>query len=291
MSEAVPATAGAAGSGGVGPALRAARERRGLSIAAVHEATHIDSRLIEAMEEGRFTVFDAPVYARGFIRKYGSFLDLPVEDLIAGYDSLAGGPAPPSMIPITNSAVEPRDLGPVKLGAAAALLLVLLGGAYWWWAGRASAPHAPPPVVGAVAAVAPKAEAPQPPSPGPAEPAELPATAALAAEPAVARAAPAAERPAPKALAARAASSAPLIVTGLRECWVEVYAASGSRLLYDLVQAGDSRALPGPAPWRVFLGNADGVQLSLDQHPIAVPAAKRAGATARLMVMADGAVK
>ena len=95
------------GSGGVGPALRAARERRGLSIAAVTEALHVEARVIEAMETGRFTVFDAPVYARGFIRKYGAFLVLPVDDLIAAYDSLSGGPATPTLIPVTAAAAAP----------------------------------------------------------------------------------------------------------------------------------------------------------------------------------------
>ncbi len=281
--------AAAVGSGGVGPALRAARERRALTVEAVTDATHIEARLIEAMEAGRFTVFDAPVYARGFIRKYGTFLELPVEDLIAAYDSLASGPSAPSMIPITSTAPPPRDLGPAKFAAAGAALLVVVGGAYWWWSGRAAAPPAPP-VAAAAAAVesaAPVSAVAPVPAPAPAQ-----AAATETPEATASRAAPAAERPAARSAPPKAVvSGAALVVTGLRECWVEVYAPSGARLLYDLVQAGDTRTLPGPGPWKVFLGNADGVRLSLDDRAIAVPTGTRAGGTARLVVSADGAVR
>src|SRR5450432_2457994 len=124
------------GSGGVGPALRAARERRGLTIAAVTEALHVEARIIEALETGRFSVFDAPVYARGFIRKYGAFLELPVDDLIAAYDSLSGGPATPTLIPVTAAAAAPRDLSRLRIPVVFVLALALVGGSYWWWLGH-----------------------------------------------------------------------------------------------------------------------------------------------------------
>lgn len=272
------------GSGGVGPALRAARERRGLSIAAVTEALHVEARVIEAMESGRFTVFDAPVYARGFIRKYGAFLDLPVDDLIAAYDSLSGGPATPTLIPVTAAAPVPRDLSKLRIPIVFVLALALVGGSYWWWLGRtpgsppAAAVHAPTssPVAAPVAAVLP-VEASASPAPVVADSARPPPS-----EHSVARPAPP-SRP--------SAATAALVVTGLRECWVEVYSPNGARLLYDLVQAGDTRALPGPGPWRVFLGNFDGVRLSMDERVITVPVASRAGATARFVVTGDGAIK
>ena len=272
------------GSGGVGPALRAARERRGLSIAAVTEALHVEARVIEAMETGRFSVFDAPVYARGFIRKYGAFLELPVDDLIAAYDSLSGGPATPTLIPVTAAAPVPRDLSKLRIPVIFVLALALVGGSYWWWLGHAPASSSAPParavtaaaVATPVVAAAP-VEASAAPTPAVADSARPPAS-----ERAVTRTAP---TPRPNVAAAS------LVVTGLRECWVEVYSPNGARLLYDLVQAGDSRALPGPGPWKVFLGNFDGVRLSMDERAIVVPVASRAGATARFIVTGDGAVK
>ena len=273
-------------SGGIGPTLRAARERRGLSIAAITETLHVDSRMIEAMEAGRFTVFDAPVYARGFIRKYAGFLELPADELIAAYDALSGGPPAPTLIPLATATAPPRDLSKLRLPALFVLALAVVAASLWWWMGRAPSPataSAPGSTVTTVIANAPSAAEPAAAEPLPAQlPASPEAERAVGVERAVARSA---AEPRKSALAST------LTLKGLRECWVEVYGPSGARLFYDLVQPGDSHALPGPGPWKVFLGNADGVQLSLEERALAVPAGVRAGATARFVVSASGAIK
>ena len=272
-------------SGGIGPTLRAARERRGLSIAAITETLHVDSRMIEAMEAGRFAVFDAPVYARGFIRKYAGFLELPADELIAAYDALSGGPPPPTLIPLATAAPPPRDLSKLRLPAIFVLALAFVAASLWWWMGRAHGPataSAPGATVTTLISAAPPAA-----DPGATEPPPplLPA-------PTEAERVALADRPIAKAADARRSGvSATLTLKGLRECWVEVYSPSGARLFYDLVQPGDSHALPGPGPWKVFLGNAEGVQLSVGEHALTFPAGVRAGATARFVVSASGAIK
>ena len=68
------------------------------------------------------------------------------------------------------------------------------------------------------------------------------------------------------------------------DCWLEVFDAEERRLAYRLHRSGDVARLRGTAPLAVFLGNAEGVRLTVDGTPIAVrPAARRDG-TARLMV-------
>lgn len=62
--------------------LRAAREQKGLSIQAVVDATQLKSDHVYALEEGRYTVFAAPVYVRGFLRTYASLLKLDGAALI-----------------------------------------------------------------------------------------------------------------------------------------------------------------------------------------------------------------
>ena len=162
-------------SGGIGPTLRAARERRGLSVAAITETLHVDSRVIEAMEAGRFTVFDAPVYARGFIRKYAGFLELPADELIAAYDSLAGGPAAPTLVPLATATDPSRDFSRLKLPALFLLALAFVCASLWWWMGRSPAPAtvatttteigaAATPPAEAAATDAPPAAAPVPPA-------------------------------------------------------------------------------------------------------------------------------
>jgi len=75
------------------------------------------------------------------------------------------------------------------------------------------------------------------------------------------------------------------------DCWVEVYGPAGERLLFDLARAGESRAVSGPGPWRVFVGYADGVRMSVGGRGIAIPAGRRSGATARFVVAADGSAQ
>ena len=305
----LPAEANAAAiatAGGPGYRLRLAREARSLSLAAVSEALHVEPRVIESLEHNRYTVFDAPVYARGFLRKYATYLDLPATEIVAAYDAVEGGPSVPTLIPVTASAPVSRDLSRFRFLGIALVALAIVAGAYWWWLGHAArlvaaAPataHAPmpPPAAAPLSAPAantittvPIASADQDPLP----PLPLPLVEALqaaAAAPAAAAKAPrsSASRVAAPAMHAVAATGGELVVTGLRDCWVEVYAPSGARLFYDTVHTGERRAMAGPGPWRVFLGNADGVRLKVGEHAILVPAAQRAGLTARFQIGADG---
>ncbi len=52
------------------------------------------------------------------------------------------------------------------------------------------------------------------------------------------------------------------------ECWVEVSDAKGDVLFTDLKQPGDSLTLEGKAPFKVMLGNARAVSLSLNGEPV-----------------------
>ena len=47
------------------------------------------------------------------------------------------------------------------------------------------------------------------------------------------------------------------------DSWVEVYAADGSRKVYGLLRSGERRSVPGAGPWRVLLGKADHVRVTL----------------------------
>jgi len=56
-----------------------------------------------------------------------------------------------------------------------------------------------------------------------------------------------------------------LVITANDESWAEVVDANGYQLLYYLLQPGMVRHMQGQAPFRVFLGNAPAVDLSLNQ--------------------------
>lgn len=69
-----------------GPALRAAREKSGLTVQEVSNRTKINIAIIRALEEERFE--DAPsarVYVWGFVRCMAEEIGLDPEDVAKGY--------------------------------------------------------------------------------------------------------------------------------------------------------------------------------------------------------------
>lgn len=70
----------------IGEILRLERERRGLSVQEVHDATKIAVSSIEALEQDRFDAFANKVYARAFLRDYANFLGLDSAALLEAYE-------------------------------------------------------------------------------------------------------------------------------------------------------------------------------------------------------------
>ncbi|MDX6534346.1 MAG: cytoskeleton protein RodZ [Gaiellales bacterium] len=60
----------------IGPALREARERKGLSYADVEQDTKIRARYIRALEDEHFGVLPGTTYSKGFLRAYADYLGL-----------------------------------------------------------------------------------------------------------------------------------------------------------------------------------------------------------------------
>ena len=74
----------------IGQQLKQAREARYLTLSKVTEATHIQARLLEAMEADDFESLPSPVQARAFLRLYAGYLGLSLDDLIAHQRAGAG---------------------------------------------------------------------------------------------------------------------------------------------------------------------------------------------------------
>ena len=83
----------------IGQILKAARERRQISISDVVVATKMTSTFVKAIEADDFDALVAPVYARGFIKLYAACVGLDPMPLQKQFDvSSRAGPAlaPPS---------------------------------------------------------------------------------------------------------------------------------------------------------------------------------------------------
>jgi cytoskeleton protein RodZ len=67
----------------IGKQLRTARELRGLSLTELHTHTHIQIRIMEALEDGKWDELPEDVYVRGFIRVMANHLGLNGTNLAA----------------------------------------------------------------------------------------------------------------------------------------------------------------------------------------------------------------
>jgi cytoskeletal protein RodZ len=122
----------------VGEILSAERRRQGKQISDVVERTKIRSRLLEALEEGRYDDLPSSAYVKGYIQAYARYLEIPAEPLLEQFKTesastvrrlapadryLAEIPVNP-IVPKRGTAHEiPRN---VWIIAAAGIVLVVL---------------------------------------------------------------------------------------------------------------------------------------------------------------------
>ena len=64
----------AGGSVGIGARLRAARERKGLTVLQAAEKLHVDAKVLESLEAEDFAPLGADVYVRGHLRRYAELV-------------------------------------------------------------------------------------------------------------------------------------------------------------------------------------------------------------------------
>src|SRR6478752_3112378 len=90
----------------IGPALREARERRGLAFGDVEADTAIRTRYIRALEEEQFHVLPGATYTKGFLRAYAEYLGLDGQLFIDEFNSRHHDPRTPQEQPIAS---QPRS--------------------------------------------------------------------------------------------------------------------------------------------------------------------------------------
>ncbi|HEY3263709.1 MAG TPA: helix-turn-helix transcriptional regulator [Actinomycetota bacterium] len=128
---------------GVGPALRKARQARGVSIAEASRDTRIRPEFIQALEAEDFGRLLGDVYVRGALRSYAGYLGLPADRVLSRYARVAGeitaaSPGPP---PASDAVVgAPRRRDSHRLVAMSAATLVIVAAAFGILSTRTSAP-------------------------------------------------------------------------------------------------------------------------------------------------------
>jgi cytoskeleton protein RodZ len=274
-----------------GAMLRAAREKRGLHIAALAASIKVPQRKLEALESDHYEELLDLTFTRALAQTVCRSLKIdaqPVLDRLplpeGSSPKLAhvstGLNAPFRERPGQDEPADWRWLGrPVVWGT----LLVLIGAALVAWMPQkvfdtlrgATLPAATPGAASAPAASAPTSAAPplstsppavveaQPAPPvAPAVPAEATAATSLGAPQTV-------EAPVAAATSATVPYGSALLgvkVTG--ESWIEVQDARGQTLVSRRVTSGEALGLDGAVPLRVTIGNASATQLIFRGQPV-----------------------
>jgi cytoskeleton protein RodZ len=256
----------------IGARLRAARERKGLTILQAAERLHVDPRVLESLEAQDFAALGPEVYVRGHLRRYAELLGEPGGELLAQYAS--GRQAEhPDLTRIPRGS-PPADASRVMLPVMLLVVGCAAAGAVWWLMSLPRAKAQPVLTSPAPAAVtAPQAGADAAPQ-SPAAPGDSGA-AAGAAVPGV---------PAAQAVTVAASGEARLALSFSAASWVDVSDAGGRRLLQGLIDAGATRSLSGAAPLRLVIGNARGVVVEVNGKPVTLAGLVRRDGSARLLI-------
>jgi cytoskeletal protein RodZ len=260
----------------LGELLKAARERKNLSLHAVAEETRISVRYLEAIEQGRYRDLPGGMYNRAFIRSFADYVGLDTQQALECYESEAppGERSVRAKIARPEQHREPLRLHPLVIWSV--MLLLSVAGLYLnrdWISGAfspyfaqrppipepsRSAPPSTPPGGAAVSSSQPNAGLPA--APVPSEPSMIPApgsappgdmTTSAATEP----------QPAPEGNAALR-----IEFEVLDKCWVSVN-SDGTRVLVRLLEPGARQAFDANERFYIVLGNAGGVRLRINGKP------------------------
>jgi cytoskeleton protein RodZ len=107
----------------VGQALRAAREERGVALAKAAEATRIQERYLQALEdEEPLDPFPGRTYARFFLRDYAEYLDLEPGPLVRSFDEAA---AAEPLTPMHEPVMTPPGRRGWRLSAALTVVALI----------------------------------------------------------------------------------------------------------------------------------------------------------------------
>ncbi|MFQ5349351.1 MAG: helix-turn-helix domain-containing protein, partial [Thermoanaerobaculia bacterium] len=208
--------------------LRRQRELRQVSLREIADVTKISIRYLEALEENRFDVLPAPVFAKGFLREYARYVGLDPDEVVNTYLTAQSEAQPeeetePWTASRKRSSLEWTSGLLLALAVVVVLALVALV-AYYAERSRESSPPVPPAI-----------------------------------------AAPSSSSLPPPAVAQTARPQAPLVVTMdfAEDCWVEA-TVDGQRRLSELHVQGESLMLEADEVVVLTLGNARAVRVEVN---------------------------
>ena len=279
-----------------GERLAEARREQQIAVFEIAKELHLDENKVRALERNEFDVLGAPVFAKGYLRKYAQLVNVDGDDVLADYYRMNRSAEAP---PVISSRPRPRqELSPGPW-IAVIVVLVLAVMAYVWFT-RPDAPSIGLPDLSAedgtaVSSAEPEEsteladadDAPVPDEPeAEAEPEILTeAQAGPAFEPEARSAQPPIEPPVEETSSpAIAEGQVRVLLTYSGDCWTEVTDATGRRLFFDLGRDGRSVELSGAEPLNVLFGSPGNVEVEVNGDDFALPATARPDRPLRLAI-------
>jgi cytoskeleton protein RodZ len=273
-----------------GERLADARAERELGLHEIAKELHLDEYKVQALEQNNFEVLGAPVFVKGYLRKYAALVGMPIDDILADYFRMNSSASVPLVIP--HRAPPPRGISPGPWLGGITVVAVAAAAGWWWissgpqWADDEADSAALAPFAEGSVAQPPTESQPETnqaqanPQPA-AEDVEMGTPEPVTDEPSrqnLAQVQPAGESDLPDE------GEVELRVTFNGDCWTEVTDAAGERLYFGLGSAGRSVTVSGEPPLQVLLGNSANASLEVNGSIYAIPRSARRGDTARLTI-------
>lgn len=276
----------------VGQQLRSARIAKGYSISDVAARMRVLSSVIEDIESGHHERLGAPIYVRGHLQSYCRQLGLPCEMV----ESHVANDELPPLAPMVQSSAFQRVVEFSTRSLVYVVLTASIAIPVFWFALNAPGtqqgkpltridPMASPVVSGdATPAVTAPGSDDDVAAVAVPEPPVVASMAGFYRDPAAAPPAPAADD-----IGAKPAASAPggLVLRFEKKSWLQVRSPEGAVRDEALVNAGEERRYRLDQVGYVTLGNASGVEVSVDGVQADISAFQRAD-VARFAISSDG---
>ena len=267
-----------------GERLAEARREQQIAVFEIAKELHLDEHKVRALERNEFDVLGAPVFAKGYLRKYAQLVNVDGDDVLADYYHMNRAAEAP---PVVSTRPRPRqELSPGPW-IAVIVVLVLAVMAYVWFT-RPDAPSiglpdlsaddnaaVSSPAVEETAAPTDADDAPviDEPEPEPETETVSEAQAEQVFEPEPQRSQPPVEPPIEETSSpAIAEGQVRVLLTYTGDCWTEVTDATGRRLFFDLGRDGRSVELSGAEPLNVLFGSPGNVEVVVNGDDFALPA-------------------
>jgi cytoskeleton protein RodZ len=247
-----------------GGKLRAARERRGVSLRQIANATKISVAVLEALERNDISRLPTGIFGRAFVRAYAIEVGLDpeetIQDFIAQFpgDSFTAGHPASSQVEDHEAHESDRRMATTFVRLIAISVPVAAAVMYFGLSGR--------PDLSTEAAPAP-AETAAPPAPPPAEPTVPPVSPAVSAPETVPVTPPTGSSgTAPTEAPSTSAPAAEMVTVGLtvtRPCFVTA-TVDGKRTLNRLLEPGEKHSVEIRKELLLLVGDAAGIRMTLN---------------------------